>query len=143
MHGDRRRRRGLGLVVLALMLLVGGTVGFIAYNAGVSHGLAMGATSVALEKGGQGAQAAVPPPAAYPYGYYGYGWHPWHPWGFGFFLGPLFFIFFWVFLLRLLFWRRWHGGWGGGGWGGGCYGRGYYRGRPWPDDPRRRDDLYL
>jgi hypothetical protein len=144
MHGDRRGRGVAGLVVLTMLLVVATIVGFVAYNAGVSHGLAMGAATVAVEQGRQAAPAApavVPP--AYPYGYYGYGWHPWHPWGFGFFgfLGPLFFLFFWIFFLRLLFWRRW--GWGGG-WGRGCYGRGYrYRDGPGfgPDD--RRPDAYL
>jgi hypothetical protein len=123
MHGERRGRRWIGLFVLALMVVVGTFVGFAAYNAGVSHGLAMGAHAVALEAGAQaapGAPAVVPPP--HPYGYYGhYGYYGWHPWGFGFGLGPLFFILVWFVILRALFWRRVF--WGGGPWGRYAYGR--------------------
>lgn len=147
MHGERRGRRVAALFGLIAMVLVGTAIGFAAYNAGVSHGLAMGAHAVALERGAlergalergapePGAQAApgapavvAPPPYAYGYGY-GYGHHGWHPWGFGFgFLGPLFFILFWFFILRMLFWRGMF--WGGGGrwhrhrygYGRGCYG---------------------
>jgi hypothetical protein len=128
MHGERRGRRVAALFGLVLMVLVGTAIGFAAYNAGVSHGLALGAHAVALEPGAPaapGAPAVVPPPYAYGYGYGHYGWHPW---GFGFgFLGPLFFILFWFFILRMLFWRGMF--WGGGGpwhrhrygYGRGCY----------------------
>jgi hypothetical protein len=62
-------------------------IAVIAYNMGVSHGLAIGVPAA----GGQ-----------------------YHPWGFGFFpFAPFLFIFFWFFLLRGLFWggfhrRRWY-----------------------------------
>jgi hypothetical protein len=74
-----------GTVVLAL------AAGAVAYNMGVSHGLAQGSV----------AQGGAPP----------YGWG-YRPFGFGF---PLFFLLFWVLLFRGLFWgapwrRRWYYG---------------------------------
>ena len=88
-----QRFRWIGLA-LVLMSIAGGV---IAYNAGVSHGLAMTAPAA-----GGGAPVV---------NYYGRGW------GWGFF--P-FGIFLWLFVLRFLFggWgpRRWyyrHGPWGG------------------------------
>ena len=76
-------------------------VGVLSYNAGVSHGLAIGP-----------ALANAPNPQAVPYGWY-------RPWGFGFGFGffpffPFLFILFWFFIIRALFWR---GAWGyRGGW---------------------------
>jgi hypothetical protein len=86
---DRRFK----LVVLLTAVLLASVVGFVAYNAGVSHGLAI--------SGAGGNPPAGPFP---PYGFY-------RPWGFGFF-GPFLFVLFWFFLLRVLFWggfyrRRW------------------------------------
>jgi hypothetical protein len=77
--------------VFALVVTV--VASTVAYNAGISAGLAQ-----------SGRVAAVPP----------YGWHPWgwyHPFGF---LFPLLFLGFWFFMARLLFWggpwrRRWYG----------------------------------
>ncbi len=123
MHGAGRNRRWAALAVLALLLGVGLTVGFVAYNAGVSHGLAIAAAHAPdLERGAeQGARAVVPA-----HGYYGYG-YGWHPWGFGFFFGPILLIVFWFVLLRALFFRAWWGGpwrrgyrygYGPGPWGG-------------------------
>jgi hypothetical protein len=63
-------------IVAAVVLAA--LVGVMAYNAGVAHG--MQAT---------GKMMVV----------------PWHPWGFGFFFGPLFFIFFFFLIARGLFWR--------------------------------------
>jgi hypothetical protein len=75
-------------VVIAGVLLTA-AIGVVAFNMGVSHGLAIGVPS------------AGAPPAAGPYPYpYGY-----RPWGFGFFpLAPLFFIFFFLFVARGMFW---------------------------------------
>jgi len=76
-------------------------VGVLSYNAGVSHGLAIGP-----------ALANAPNPQAVPYGWY-------RPWGFGFGFGPLFFLLFWFLAVRLFFCggfyrRRWYGeGYGG------------------------------
>jgi hypothetical protein len=79
------------------MVLMSIALAVVAYNAGVSHGLTMGAS------GGGGAPAAAV--------YYG------RSWGWGFF--P-FGILLWVFVLRFFFWgcgpRRWyyrHGPWAG------------------------------
>jgi hypothetical protein len=75
-------------------LLLAAIVGGIAYNAGIAHG---------IEQSGK--VISAPPPYSYPYPYYG--WH--RPWGFGFFFVPLFFVAFWLFVVRGLFWRRgWH-----------------------------------
>jgi ABC-type Fe3+ transport system permease subunit len=92
---DRRFR--WAAVLAALLIAVG--VGVISYNAGVSHGLAIGASS---------SGASVPAPFG-PYGWY-------RPWGFGFF-GPFVFVLFWFLVFRLLFW------------GGFYRNRWYYRGR--------------
>lgn len=101
--------------VLAGALLLAAAVGFWAFQAGVAQGIE------------QSGKIAVPPAGAagpYPYPYPSpyYGWH--RPWGFGFFFGPLFFIAFWLLLVRGVFWRRraWYGGYGGPC-GGGPYGR--------------------
>ena len=99
-------------LVLAGALLLAAAVGFWAFQAGVAHGIE------------QSGRIAAPPSAAsgpYPYPYPYYGWH--RPWGFGFFFGPLFFIAFWLILIRGVFWRRraWHGGYNG--YGCGPYGR--------------------
>ena len=147
MHGEYRRRRWAPLVLLAL-ILVGTLVGVTAYNAGVSHGLAIGAQTVALERGAspaqqgaqQGAQGAPAAPVVVAPPYY-YGHYGWHPWGFGFGFGPLLFILFWFFILRMLFWRRmfWCGGgpWRRGGFAGG-YRRGGWR---YHDGPRDVHEL--
>jgi hypothetical protein len=82
------RRFKLALVIASVLLA--GAVGVIAYNAGVSHGLAMAGNT------------GVPPVGPFP-PYYWY-----RPWGFGFF-GPFLFVFFSFFLLRVLFWRGLHG----------------------------------
>ena len=79
-------------------------VGVAAYNLGVSHGLA---------QNWQPTAGGVPP----------WAWH--RPWGFGFGLFPLFFILFWFFIARALFW-------------GGPWRRGLYRHRGWYHD--RVDD---
>lgn len=79
----------------ALTLLAVTAVGVIAYNFGVSHGLA--------EHVSAGAPAAYAYPYPYPYPY------P-RPWGFGF-LSPLLFLFLGFFVLRLLLWGGGRGRW--------------------------------
>ena len=116
-YGTYRRGRMLIGVLLAVMLA--GVIGVAAYNAGVSHGLALQVTAAA--------------PGAYPYPHYG------RPWGFGIFF-PLLFGFL---LLRLVFWgghRRWYRGgyYGGGYYGRGCYGGGYGDVPPAFDEWHRR-----
>ena len=98
--------RRWALVLLAVLAAV--AIGSVAYEAGVSHGIAL-QPPVAVAPPAAGA----PPVAPGPYPYYPYGYY--RPWRFGFF-GPLLFVFFWIFLLRgIFFWgggwrRRWHGG---------------------------------
>ena len=83
------------MIGLALVAALAG-VGFYAYNLGVAQGLAESSRLVA-----PGAAAPVIVWA--------------RPWGFGFFpFFPLLFIFFWIFVLRGLFWRGRWGGRGGG-----------------------------
>ena len=86
--------------VLVGALMLACAVGFWAYQAGMAQGIE------------QSGKIAAPPPGAYPYPYPYYGWH--RPWGFGFFFGPLFFLAFWLIVVRGLFWRRRYG------YGGGC-----------------------
>jgi len=93
-------RYGVRLVVGVLALATLVAVGAYTYNLGVARGLME--TGRAVEGTGAGVPVV----------------HVWHPWGFGFF--PLFFILFWVFVLRGLFWR--------GPW---------RRGRHWHDDGMR------
>lgn len=92
-------------VALVGALLLAAAVGFWAYQAGVAHGIEQSAKIVVPPAG---APSAGPYPYPYPYPYYG--WH--RPWGFGFFFGPIFFIVFWLVIVRALFWRRraWYGG---------------------------------
>lgn len=115
MEADRmdRHYRSYRWATVLLGVAVAAIAGFFAYNAGVSHGIAVASQPIA------GGGAVVPP---YPYGWY-------RPWGFGLF-GPFLFIFFWIFLLRGLFWAgRWRRY-------GGCYGGGYY------DGPRAFDEWH-
>jgi hypothetical protein len=98
MNGHYPRFRGAAVLGVLLLSVVAAVV---AYNLGVSHGLAQQMVA-------QGAQLPAYP---YPYGWY-------RPWGFGFGFPILFFVLIWFVLLRGLFWgRRWrHGyypGWQG------------------------------
>jgi hypothetical protein len=112
MTGDYR---GIRWAALFGMLLLSVGIGFMAYNAGLSHGLAQVAIT-------QGQAAPAPGPVPYPYPY-AYGWHPFWGFGYGFHIFPfLMFLFFWIFISRL-FW--WGGPWRRGGYGYGCYGRRY------------------
>src|SRR4051794_32365836 len=83
-----KERSGWVLVLGAVLLST--VAAIVAYNVGLSHGIAQSAIA-------QG--TAVPP--------YAYGWY--RPWGFGFGFPALFFIFLWFVLLRSLWW--------GGPWG--------------------------
>ena len=83
-----RRFKWMGVFAAVLVAIV---VGTIAYNAGVSHGLAIGAP----------AAGAAQDAARY--------WY--RPWGFGFF--PFGFLLVWLLFARLMFWgggcrRRWY-----------------------------------
>jgi len=81
-------------IALVAALLLVAAVGSLAYSAGVAHGIE------------QSGKIVTAPGGPYPYPYYG--WH--RPWGFGFFFVPLFFIAFWMLIVRGPFWRRgWYG----------------------------------
>jgi hypothetical protein len=111
--GDRFGfRLAIGIVALAAVA----AVGFYTYNLGLAQGIAESGRAVAIPGGG------VPVVAVWP-----------RPWGFGFGFFPffpLFFILFWVFVLRGLFWRR--------GWRGRGYGYGYDGVPPAFDEWHRR-----
>ena len=111
MDSDFRMRRW---AIVALAVVAAIAIGATAYQAGVSHGIAM-QPPAASAPGVPGSAQAVPPPAPYPY----YAYRYYGPWRFGFF-GPLLTIFLFVFLFRML-------AWGFGGWG--------WRRRYWPYDP--------
>src|SRR5262245_10720586 len=87
-------------VTLLALVLVAVAVGTIAYNAGVSHGLAV---APAVTGGAPAGPGMVPYP---PYFWY-------RPWGFGFGFGPLFFVVVLFLVIRPLLW-------------GGFYGRRHY-----------------
>ena len=101
MDSESRTRRW---AVVAFAVVAAVAIGATAYQAGVSHGIAM-QPPVASAPGAPGGGQAVPPPAPYPY----YPYHYYGPWRFGFF-GPLLTIFLFLFLFRML-------AWGFGGWG--------------------------
>ena len=81
--------------LLAAVVSIG--VGIAAYNAGMSHGLAIN-PAVSAAAGAQG----LPPGWV---GAWGWGGHHWHPFGF---FPLLFLVFFWFVIARAFFWR---GGW--------------------------------
>jgi hypothetical protein len=109
MNDEYRRRPFWPIMIVALLFAAG--VGFWAYQAGVAQGVEQSAKIIVPP-----AAASAPYPVPYPYPYPYYGWH--RPWGPGFFFGPLFFLAFWFFVVRGLFWRRRY--FYGGGHGGGC-----------------------
>ncbi len=108
----------------ALLLCIG--VGIAAYNTGLSHGLAQ--ASIAAPAPG----AAAPAPAPYPYVY---GWHPFWMWGGFSFFPLLFFVLFWIFICRLLWWGGWRRGYYG------CAPYGWY-GRRWDATHDAFDDWH-
>jgi len=100
---ENRSGARMWFAVLAVAA-VAAAVGFAAYNAGVSQGLAESARFAAAQPA---PGAAAPVPYLYPYPY-PYMWY--RPWGFGFGFFPFFFILLSLFLLRRAFWgRRWGG----------------------------------
>jgi hypothetical protein len=88
-------RKGFRLLMGVVVIAALATVGFYTYNLGVAHGAAESARAVAAPGAGGPAVVFLP-----------------RPWGFGFGffpVFPLFFILFWFFVARGLFWRgaRW------------------------------------
>ncbi len=100
----------IGFLIVTAVLVGGGIVASVAYQAGVSTAVT---TAVATAPAG----TVVTPVAAVPYGY-GWGWgHGGFPF-FGIFAG-LFFLFLLFALIRAATWRgRGWGGYGPGGYGG-------------------------
>jgi hypothetical protein len=103
----------IGFLILTAVVIGGGIVANVAYQAGVSTAVT---TAAATAPDG----TVVTPVVPYPYGY-GYGWG-WGHGGFPFFgiLAGLFFLFLLFALIRAATWR---GGWGRG-WNGGPGGSG-------------------
>ena len=104
------RFRWVAVVGMAAIAL---GVGFVAYNAGVSHGMAIGAP------------AAGTPQALPPYGFY-------RPWGFGF--GPFFALLFLLVIFRGLLWGPfWGPGWHRGFHGPAAFEEWHRRAHEWLD----------
>lgn len=96
--------------IVALALVAAAAIGTVAYQAGVSRGIALQPPPAVTAPAAPGGAEAAPPP---PYPYYPYPYYPYRyygPWRFGFF-GPLLGIFLFVFLLRALFWGAFGWGW--------------------------------
>ena len=74
-----------GLLMVAMLA----ATGVYTYNLGVAHGIAESGRAITVPGTG------VPVVAVWP-----------RPWGFGFGFFPLFFVLFWIFVARGVFWRR-------------------------------------
>jgi hypothetical protein len=110
-------RNGFVFRLIAVLVLIGlvAAGGYFVYQAGIAQGVSQ-APEVAesIERAAEGGQGApVMPMYGYGYPYRGFG----YPHHFGFFpLGgicfSIFFIFLFLGLLRFIFFRPWHRGWG-------------------------------
>ena len=119
-------RNGLVFRFIGVLLLIGliAAGGVMAYQAGVVQGVAQAPTvATAIAQSAENGQGAPVPPLMYGQGY-GYGYYPMYGHHFGFFpfgvCGSILLVFFFFGLLRMLFFRPWHSGWGGhrhGPWG--------------------------
>ena len=111
----------IGILVL-IGLLIGG--GFMVYKTGYAQGVAQApAVAKAIQQAAESGQGAPVPPM-YAYGYhYGPDFYGYHSFGFPPFgiCGSLLFLFLFLGLFRMIFFRPWHGGWKGhhmhGRWG--------------------------
>jgi hypothetical protein len=124
--------RSIARVLLAIVLVgVAVGIGVMAYDAGVSNGLAQSGSVVVT-------------PGGYPVApYVGYGWGFGHGFGFFGFFGALLFLFLIFALVRAAFGGR--RGWGPGGYGHGRGEgrgdwRGDWRGSPWESRAREIHD---
>jgi hypothetical protein len=110
------------LRLVALLLLIGLMVGggYMAYHAGVAQGVSQApAVATAISHAAENGQVAPVPPMAFQQSYgYGPGFYPlmggFHHFGFFPFgiCGAILFVFFFFALLRMIFFRPWHRGWG-------------------------------
>jgi len=104
MEQESRMRRW---AVVALAVVAAIAIGTIAFQAGVSQGIALQPPAAAAPAAPGGAQAVpVQPPYPYYYGYY----RPWRFGPFGF-IGPLLSVLFFVFVFRFIFWGLFGWGW--------------------------------
>src|SRR5213080_3450590 len=107
MNGESVMRRW---AIVALALVAAVAIGGIAYQAGVSQGIALQPPpAVAAPAAPGGTQAA---PAQAPYPYYQYRYYRRGPFGFFGFVGPLFGLIFFIFIMRTIFWGLFGWGWG-------------------------------
>lgn len=116
------------LRVIGFLFLVGLITGggFMAYKAGIAQGVSQApAVATAISQAAENGQAAPVPPMMYQYGYgYGPGYDMYGRHHFGFLpfgiCGSILFLFLFLGIMRMIFFRGWHGGWGGhkhGPWG--------------------------
>src|SRR5205823_13563537 len=92
-------------------LVAAAAIGTMAYQAGVSQGIALQPPAATAPVAPGGAAQATPAPYPYyPYRYYGRG-----PFGFFGFVGPLFGLIFFIFIMRTIFWGLFGWDWGGRG----------------------------
>ena len=99
-----RRWAAVALAVVAAM-----AIGTIAYQAGVSQGIALQPPPVVAAPAAPGGAQAAQAPAPYPY--YPYRYYRRGPFGFFGFVGPLFGIIFFIFFMRMIFWGLFGWGW--------------------------------
>ena len=123
---DEFRMRRWALVAFAVLAMV--AIGGIAYQAGVSQGIALQPPAAAAPAAPGGAQAA-PAPVYDGYRYY----RPWRYGPFGF-VWPLFSILFFVFFMKAIFWGLFGYGWG--------WRRRWYYDRPDDYGPSRFDEWH-
>jgi hypothetical protein len=122
-------RNGLVFRIIGALLLIGlvAAGGFMAYNAGIAQGVSQApVVATAISKAAENGQVApVPPMFGREYGY-GYGYPMMYGHHFGFFpfgaiCGSILFLFLFLGLIRMIFFRSmWHRGWEGhkhGPWG--------------------------
>ena len=138
-----RKLFGVGLLVLLIAGLFGGFSGRrtqSAYYEGYSDGLQAGQS---VEGSETAAETSAPPAAPYRDGY-GHGRY--FGWGilgiFAFFFKAIFMFFLFMFVLRLIFGRRWRhrgGPWGRGSWRFHKHGHGGHR-PGWEKSPKWTDD---
>ena len=129
------------LRLIAILLLIGLMIGggVMAYRAGIAQGIAQApAVAEALSNAAESGQG-LPVPAygyGYGYGYPGYRMHPHYGFfPFGGILGFILFIFLFLGLLRLIFFRPWAWHYGP------MHGRGHWKGygHPWGPQPWARE----